>query len=151
MAITSKRNILWIIMAVLVFMQFFRIDTTKPEYDRGLDIFAYSEADPAVVTSVHNACYDCHSYETVYPWYVQFAPVSWFMKHHIDEGRHHVNFSTWGDYPDNKKSHKLEECIEMINEGEMPLSSYVLMHSEAKWTDEEKSKVLQFFKSQMDK
>ncbi|MEZ5049798.1 MAG: heme-binding domain-containing protein [Saprospiraceae bacterium] len=131
-------------------MQF--LESTRPnQNDEGLDIFAYSEADQRSLLLYTNACYDCHSYETVYPWYVQFAPVSWFMKHHIDEGRHHVNFSTWGDYPDNKKSHKLEECIEMINEGEMPLSSYVLMHSEAKWTDEEKSKVLQFFKSQMDK
>ena len=145
------KKVILIVIGIFVVIQFFTIDKTNPTSDPQQDFIAITNPPVEIGSMIKSSCYDCHSYETVYPWYVQFAPVSWFMKHHIDEGRHHVNFSTWGDYPDNKKSHKLEECIEMINEGEMPLSSYVLMHYEAKWTDEEKSKVLQFFKSQMDK
>ena len=58
-----------------------------------------------------------------------------------------MNFSIWGTYSEKRKNHKLEECIEMIEEGEMPISSYTLMHGEAKLTDSQKLQLVEFFKA----
>jgi len=80
------------------------------------------------------ACGDCHSNETQYPWYSNIAPISWAMAHHIDEGREHFNVSMWGTQ---KKNHG-DEAVEEIEEGEMPLKSYLLAHPEAHLSDSEK-------------
>ena len=76
-----------------------------------------------MTTLLESACYDCHSYKTKYQWYSNIAPVSWWLGHNVEEGREHLNFSTWGNYPTEKAEHKLEECAEEVDEGEMPLNS----------------------------
>jgi mono/diheme cytochrome c family protein len=80
------------------------------------------------------ACGDCHSNETQYPWYSNIAPISWAMAHHIEEGREHFNISVWGHQEKNDGN----EAVEEIQEGEMPLKSYLLAHPEARLTDSEK-------------
>jgi hypothetical protein len=145
----KRRNLLWLFLAVLIFMQFFRIDTKNPVADGSLDFFAYSQADSTVVNLIKASCYDCHSNETKYPWYVQFAPVSWWLNNHIKGGRKHLNFSEWHNYSVDKKAHKLEECIENVEEKYMPLKSYTWMHSEAKLSDEERAALVNFFKTYM--
>jgi len=80
------------------------------------------------------ACGDCHSNETKYPWYSSIAPISWAMAHHIEEGREHFNVSMWG----HQKKNEGDEAIEEIEEGEMPLKSYLLAHPEARLSDVEK-------------
>src|SRR5689334_23582497 len=47
---------------------------------------------------LRRACYDCHSNETVWPWYARVAPVSWVVVHDVRRGRDVVNFSTWTLY-----------------------------------------------------
>ena len=84
------------------------------------------------------ACYDCHSNETVWPWYAHVAPSSWFVAQHVDIGRRHLNFSTWADYPPSKADHKLEEIVEYVENHEMPLPSYLPLHPEAKLTDDDR-------------
>jgi hypothetical protein len=91
------------------------------------------------------ACYDCHSYKTEYPWYSYIAPVSWWIGHHIEEGREHLNFSIWGKYTDKKSLHKLEEIIEETEEGEMPLKSYVIMHGSAELNKEQITALTNWF------
>ena len=80
------------------------------------------------------ACGDCHSNETKYPWYSSIAPISWAMAHHIEEGREHFNVSMWGQ----QKKNEGDEAVEEIEEGEMPLKSYLLAHPEARLSDVEK-------------
>jgi hypothetical protein len=84
------------------------------------------------------ACLDCHSHETSWPWYSSVAPVSWWLTHHVQEGREHLNFSIWAELPPDRQDHKLEELIEMVEEGEMPLRSYALGHPEARLADEQR-------------
>ncbi len=74
--------------------------------------------------------------------------MSWWLKDHIDDGRHHLNFSVWGTYTAKKADHKLGECIEMVEEGEMPMTSHTLMHPEAKLTTAEKAKLVAWFRSE---
>ena len=92
------------------------------------------------------ACYDCHSNQPTFPWYTNIAPLSWWIKHHIDEGSHHLNFSEWGTFELKRKNHKLDECVEMLEKNEMPMSSYTWMHQEAKITDAQRLLLIEWFK-----
>lgn len=103
---------------------------------------------PATVKSIlEKSCFDCHSNHTNYPWYSSIQPVSLWLNHHIDEGKEELNFSAFGNYSVGKKHHKLEEMIEQIEENEMPLSSYTLIHGYAKLNSEEKDIVISWAKS----
>lgn len=95
---------------------------------------------------IMNTCYDCHSNKIKRPWYAQISPVSWWIEDHIQEGREHLNFSAWSTYSTGKKAHKLEECYEEIEENEMPLWSYQVMHSEARFTAKERKQLIEVFK-----
>lgn len=82
------------------------------------------------------ACFDCHSNETVWPWYANVAPVSWLVQHDVDEGREYLNFSEWGR---SEEGEEVEELYEVIMEGEMPLRNYLLTHPEARLTNAEQA------------
>ena len=84
----------------------------------------------------------CHSDNARYPWYTEVQPVAWYMQHHINEGRAELNFSQFATYSPKKAHHKIEEVEETVSEGEMPIYSYTLMHSEAKLTNEEKKIII---------
>ncbi|UKN00263.1 heme-binding domain-containing protein [Paracrocinitomix mangrovi] len=142
-----KKKILIGLLAVFVIIQFFRIDTSTKPVDPTQDFLNVTNAPENVSVIMQSACYDCHSDQTKYPWYSQIAPVSWWVKHHVDEGKEHLNFSVWASYPLKKADHKLEECIEEVEEGEMPLNSYTCMHSDANLSDEEKATLNDFFQS----
>jgi hypothetical protein len=126
----TKKIILGLVV-LLVLIQFIRIDKTNPPVDKSIDFITLTQPSAEVKGILLTSCYDCHSNETTYPWYTNIAPVSWWLKHHINEGREHLNFSQWGSYTEKRQQHKLEECIEEVHEGEMPLSNYTLMHKEA--------------------
>lgn len=146
----TKKNIGVALIVVLVVIQFFRIDKTTEPINTAKDFIFVTNANPEVANILKVACYDCHSNQPVYPWYTNIAPFSWWVKHHIDEGSHHLNFSLWGEYKDKRKHHKLEECIELVEEGEMPMSSYTWMHKEAKLTDDQKLQLVAYFKGLKD-
>jgi len=143
----NKRNIFLVLLVVFVIMQFFRIDKNNPPTDVAQDFITLEKPPQAIATMVKNTCYDCHSNQTKYPWYTDIAPFSWWIKGHIDEGREHLNYSEWGTYKAKKKSHKFEEMAELVEGTEMPLITYVIMHSEAKMSDEERKAMVDWFKS----
>jgi Haem-binding domain len=80
---------------------------------------------------IRRACYDCHSNETVWPWYSQVAPVSWLIARDVRFGRSKLNFSVWDNYNDRKKAGKLKEIISELKAGTMPPSYYALVHVDA--------------------
>ncbi|NIP39470.1 MAG: heme-binding protein [Candidatus Dadabacteria bacterium] len=92
------------------------------------------------------ACYDCHSNETKWPWYSKVAPPSWFVINHINEGRDEYNFSTWDKYSLEKKSEIIEEIWEEVDEGKMPLWSYIILHPEAKLSAQDKKVIYDWAK-----
>jgi mono/diheme cytochrome c family protein len=81
------------------------------------------------------ACFDCHSNETVWPWYSNVAPISWLVQHDTDEGRQHLNFSTWGSGGQGREP---GEAVESVSEGQMPMPVYLITHSDARLTAAEK-------------
>ena len=84
------------------------------------------------------ACFDCHSNETRWPWYASVAPLSWRVQSHVDEGREHLDFSTF-----DRSTGEAEEAVEVLQEGEMPLWDYVLAHPEARLTVDEREELVQ--------
>jgi hypothetical protein len=79
-----------------------------------------------------HSCNDCHSNKTNWRWYTYVAPVSWFTVGHVNEGREELNFSVWGSYGQRKKETRLRAICQQVEKGEMPLSSYTLVHRDTK-------------------
>lgn len=140
------KKILVVILVAFIIIQFFPIDKTNPAPTPGMDFLKIKKTPPEVANIINTSCYDCHSNETKYPWYASIAPSSWFLKNHINEGRKHLNFSTFAVYEPKIQAHKLEECIEMVEKKEMPLESYYIGHQDAKLTDEQRKILIQYFK-----
>ena len=147
----TKKCIFQIVFGVLIIIQFFRIDKTIKPINTKTDYISVAQTNPEISTLLKNACYDCHSNQPTYPWYTNIAPVSWWIKNHINEGSRHLNFSDWETYTSKRKDHKLEECIEMIEEGEMPMNSYTWMHGETKLTNAQRTLLIDWFKAERTK
>jgi len=86
---------------------------------------------PNTRTLFMQTCGDCHSNETIWPWYSNVAPVSWILYNHVEEGRSQFNVSAWG-YQENEA----EEAVELYIHGEMPPKSYLPAHPEARLSGE---------------
>jgi hypothetical protein len=84
------------------------------------------------------ACFDCHSNETSWPLYSRVAPVSWFVLHHVDEGRAELNFSEW-----QRPQREAREAAEVTREREMPLRPYLLLHAHARLSAIERERLAQ--------
>jgi len=135
------------LLSLLIIFQFFRINKTNPAVDKFQDFIIITKAPPEIAAMLRVSCYDCHSNEVTYPWYTNIAPFSWWIKQHVNEGSRHLNFSVWGTYKSRKADKKLKECVENIEEGEMPMTSYTLMHSNARLSSEQKATLEAWFNS----
>ena len=132
-------------LIALVIIQFIRPDKNIGDYS---DIVAFeTETKPSeeVKAILKNNCYDCHSNTTVYPWYAEIAPFSFFLADHVEEGKEHLDFAKWESYSVKRKDHKLDELVEEVEEGEMPLESYALIHGNL--SEEEKELLETWVKS----
>tara|TARA_B110000977_G_C11059231_1_gene485262 strand:+ start:367 stop:843 length:477 start_codon:yes stop_codon:yes gene_type:complete len=122
-------------LGALVVIQFIRPDKNEAGYE-GVEHFENETKPSAQMAALLRAnCYDCHSNQTSYPWYAEIAPVNYWLADHVNDGRKHFNVSAWSDYSTKKKDHKLEEVIEMVEEGEMPLDSYTWLHGDLSEND----------------
>lgn len=131
----NPRYVLWslAILAILVgAVQFVPVDRSNPPVSREVRWDSDATRDLA-----RRACYDCHSNETVWPWYARVAPASWLVARDVREGRQHLNFSTW-DQPNEDP----EKILDMVRDGDMPLKKYTLLHPEARLNDQERAALL---------
>jgi hypothetical protein len=143
------RIILLSLLAVLVVIQFFRIDKTSPKADPAKDFVAIEQPPQAVSEMLKHACYDCHSNHAQYPWYTNIQPVGWWIKGHIQGAREELNYSEWADYNNDDKPRGLKEMAEEVEKGNMPLKSYTWMHPEARLTDAQRAELAAWFKSKV--
>jgi hypothetical protein len=143
----SRQTVLLLFFIVaIITIQFFRVDRTLPISPPSNDIFSVLTASEEIQTMVKSACYDCHSNHTNYPWYSYVAPISWILQDHITNGRKHLNFSNWADYPKEKSIEKLEDCFEVMAKEEMPLNEYQWLHQDAKLSEAERVKLISWFR-----
>lgn len=139
------KKIVLALLAVFVILQFFRIDKENPAADPAKDFMTLTNPPAEIASILKSSCYDCHSNKTNYPWYTNVQPVAWWIKDHIDHGRDELNFSEWGDYSYRRADHKLEEAIELVEEAEMPLPSYLWGHSEARIDESQRASLNNWF------
>lgn len=136
-----------LLVAIFIVLQFFGIDKTNPEFEKGLDLIVMEEPSVEIAQMLRSACYDCHSNETNWPWYSNIAPVSWMLEQHVEDARDNVNFSFWGEFEAEDKVYVIEKMIEEIEEDQMPLPAYLIAHSNAKLSDTQKQLLIHWLRS----
>jgi hypothetical protein len=114
-------------------IQFVPVNRTNPPVQGDF------RASAEVVSVLRRACYDCHSNETVWPWYSRVAPVSWVIARDVHEGRAALNFSTWNQLSAEKQAKGMKESWEEVAEGKMPTWYYVALHPEARLSANDQS------------
>ena len=129
-----------VVVTALLFLgaQAYRPDRTNPAVDQGKTLRANTRMTPEVAAILDRSCKDCHSSETVWPWYSNVAPASWFLEWHVEDGRRELSFSEWATYSKRKRERKLHEMCQQVESGEMPLRSYLPLHPEARLSDADK-------------
>jgi hypothetical protein len=132
---SKTQKVLTGLLAVFIIIQFFQPEKNESVAATPNDLFAHYQAPDSLKQLIKTSCYDCHSNNTVYPWYSKIQPVAWWLNDHITVGKKKFNFSEFATYTPKKADHKLEELVEMVKENEMPLKSYSLIHTDAKLTD----------------
>jgi hypothetical protein len=134
------------VLVVLILIQFIR--PTKNSANIGEhDISVVLKVPEEVKQLIKTSCADCHSNSTVYPWYSEIAPVSWYLAQHVNEGKEHLNFSEWGTYNKFQKEHILKDLEAVLLDVEMPLKSYLILHKEAKLTQNQYERLLNWVKT----
>lgn len=133
-------------LVVFIGMQFYRPEKNMDSSNH-LQVFLTETNPPEEVQIVlKQSCYDCHTNNTLYPWYNNIAPVSYWLADHIDHGKGEMNLSDWANYSIEKKAHKLEEVAQVLEENEMPLEEYTWTHEEARLTDAQRKAVIEWAK-----
>jgi hypothetical protein len=143
------KKILIVLALVLVVIQFIR-PAQNLSANTTNDISTLYPMPSDVKLIVDKACADCHSNKTAYPWYATLQPVAFWLADHVNEGKSEFNVNEFASYRIAKQNHKLEEVIEQIKEGEMPLYSYTLIHRDAQLTDAEKTTLINWCQNIMD-
>ncbi len=129
------------LLVLLALLQFVR-PARNHSNDASRDISQAFAIPSDVQATLKTACYDCHSNDTHYPWYTEVQPVGLWLNHHVEEGKNELNFSEFTGYNLRRQYHKLEEIGEMVHEGEMPLSSYTLIHRDAVLSPEQQTSLV---------
>ncbi len=144
---SKVKKILLGVFVVLVATQFIHPAKNIAEGIQTNNVAAIFATPEDVKAILKTSCNDCHSNNTIYPWYNNIQPVAWWLDHHIDEAKHGLNFDEFASYSPRRQYHKLEETEEMLNENEMPLSSYTFIHRDAILSTEQKETLINWTKN----
>lgn len=140
-SIFTIKNLLSVLLLLFIGIQF--IDVKKNiSQDQSVNAIGNHYKVPAKVqTILKTSCYDCHSNNTIYPSYSKLQPVKWWLADHVNSGKRHLNFDEFNSYSREKKLKKLDEILETVKEGEMPLASYTVIHKDAKLSLSDQSQI----------
>ena len=132
-----KKKILWALAIIFALMQLVPANLPENSNDLTKDLISNNNLPIAVEKILLNSCYDCHSNQTVYPWYSYVGPIKFLVSYDTKEGREHLNFSDWEGLSKVDKAEVLDELMEEVEEGEMPIKPYLIAHSDAKLSDKD--------------
>jgi hypothetical protein len=124
----NPRIIIIILAMALLMLQTIRVERLNPPVQSDLS------AKPEIQALLRGACYNCHSNQTVWPWYSRIAPASWLTSKNVRDGRQHLNFSEWGTYSVKERSRQLEKIAHKVIEVEMPPWYYNMMNRDRRLT-----------------
>ncbi len=132
------KKILFALVIVFILIQFVKPVRNESGQVLQTDFSKIYTVPDNVFVLLKNACYDCHSNNSIYPWYANIQPVAWFMEKDIIDGKEKLNLSEFGSYSPRRRISKLRDMEKRIKEGDMPLKSYKLMHKKARLSEEDK-------------
>ena len=146
-----KRKILLALLVILLIIQFVR----PPRNNSNDQTYSMSNSYivPVDVRDILKvACDDCHTNKTTYPWYFNVQPVAWWLANHVEEGKHHVNFSEFTNQKIAFQNHHFKDLAETVDKKEMPLPSYTWLglHGAANLTEVQRQTLISWSKAQMD-
>jgi hypothetical protein len=147
-----KKYLKWFLVAAVAV--FALLQLTNPAHTNPpvkTDFIATLNPPSEVAGMLRTACYDCHSDATRWPWYSHIAPVSWQVVQDVNEGRKHVNLSEWPADQADLARKKLEHMSDEIDQGDMPLAKYTLIHTDARLTAAQRDELTQWLDAQADK
>jgi len=135
----------WIAILVsgaLVIIQFIRPERNVADGNSTNDISATFDVPQDVQQILRTSCFDCHSNATMYPWYAEVQPIGWWLNSHIQEARRELNFSEFAGYRPRRQFIKLQQIAEQVSEDEMPLPSYLIIHTNAKLSTQQRERLV---------
>jgi len=130
------------LLIVVVLIQFIQPARNRSSEISSLDLIKTVNVPGNIQSILKTACYDCHSNNTVYPWYSKIQPVDWWLTDHINEGKTELNFDEFTTYNLRRQYRKLDEVMKQVKDGEMPLNSYTWIHNDARLSDEQKNSII---------
>jgi len=145
-----KKQVLLVFVVVFVLIQFIKVEKNESS-DLSYEISNNYPVSNELSQLLKISCYDCHSNNTLYPWYSKIQPVAWWLDHHVQDGKKHLNFSEFTKNRIAIQNHKFEEIIEMVEGKEMPLPSYTFLglHPEANLTNKQRELVINWANNQI--
>jgi Haem-binding domain len=111
-------------------------------------ILREAQIDPETLAIFQRACQNCHSQQTVWPWYSHVAPLSWLIARDVQQARLHMNLSRWQDYSSDDRLRLLSAIGSAVRNREMPVQRYLLLHPEARLTDDERQQIYRWTRTE---
>ncbi|OJZ05656.1 heme-binding domain-containing protein [Sphingobacterium sp. 40-24] len=140
-----KKKIILGLAVILIGIQFFQPLRNQSDEVPATHIERVYAVPQNVKAILVQSCYDCHSNNTRYPWYSRIQPGAWYMAGHIKKGKEELNFSEFGEYSARRQRNKFRAMAGQVKDGEMPLSSYTLIHRNAVLSPEDKQVLMAWF------
>ncbi|MGF7230979.1 heme-binding domain-containing protein [Arachidicoccus sp.] len=138
------KKILMLLVIVFIAIQFFHPVKNISSAPTPNAIALHYEVPHDVQTILKVACNDCHTNNTRYPWYNKIQPTTWYLAKHVNDGKRHLNFDEFAGYTLKKQAHKIDEVVKEIKNDGMPLTSYNLIHSDARLTVDQKNVLIKW-------
>lgn len=143
----KRGTILFSVIGFVLLIQLFRINKTNPAIIPAQDFATLVNMPVDKLAILKAACYDCHSNESIFPWYADLAPLSWRVSDHIKNARSHLNFSEWGTYSARRQQHRLEDIQDAFSNNWMPLWDYKLAHKASRLSAQQRTEMAGWFKT----
>ncbi|MGJ1447007.1 heme-binding domain-containing protein [Sphingobacterium spiritivorum] len=140
-----KKKIMLGLAVIIIGIQFFQPLRNQSDEVPATHIERVYNIPQNVKAILVQSCYDCHSNNTRYPWYSRIQPGAWYLAEHIKKGKKELNFSDFGEYSARRQRNKFRSMAGQVKDGEMPLSSYTLIHRNAVLSQEDKQVLTKWF------
>lgn len=137
-------------LLAVIALQFTNPSHQNPPVLPGHDLFATNAPPPSIAALLRNSCYDCHSFETKWPWESYVAPVSWLVARDVEAARSNLNFSDWPHNDAGRARKRWRHIAEEVEDGEMPLTSYTRMHRQARLDERQRAELVKWAKERAD-
>lgn len=144
------KRLLLVILIVFILIQFVRPVRNQSGQDEQSAIAVPFSIPDTVYSLFQNACFDCHSNDTNYPWYSNIQPVGWLIEKDISDGKAKLNFSELGSLSPRRQMSKWQNVENRIKDGTMPLPMYQFMHPRARLTEAERQRLIDWVRKTMD-